>query len=138
MTILIIIILFAYGLYMTINRFLRCKEYKRMEEARDEYKNTYQETREKFNVYKQFIENVSVEIQHKRRCGNSTRQIDKEIQYLFAVGEVVCYDHYGSIEATRHHIRVLLRRLEFEHHIPHSDLTYDQWKCKLTLKTWLK
>lgn len=54
---------------------------------------------------------------YKRRCGNTTRQVDEWIQQLFNGEEVVILDHAhkdGNV-ANREADRVFLRRLEMEH-----------------------
>lgn len=53
----------------------------------------------------------------KRRCGNTTRQVDEWVQQLFEGNEVTIQDHAhkeGNManECAR---RIFLQRLEFEH-----------------------
>lgn len=55
----------------------------------------------------------------KRRCGNTTRQVDEWVQQLFNGEKVVVYDHAHrkGNHANEHATRVFLRRLEFEHNL---------------------
>ena len=71
-------------------------------------------------------------IEHfKRRCGNTTRQVDEWIQQLFNGEPVVVSDHAhkkGNY-ANQHAEQILLRRLEFEHNLKpgrNSMLQYDK------------
>lgn len=56
---------------------------------------------------------------YKRRCGNTTRQVDEWIQALFNGEPVVINDHahHKGNMANRHAEQVLLKRLEFEHNL---------------------
>lgn len=61
-------------------------------------------------------------IEHfKRRCGNTTRQVDEWIQQLFNGGEVVVQDHAhkngGHAHQNEYAKRILLNRLNFEHNL---------------------
>jgi len=56
---------------------------------------------------------------YKRRCGNTTRQVDEWIQQLFNGEVVVINDHanrYGN-NANENAKIILLRRLEMEHRL---------------------
>jgi len=74
-----------------------------------------------------------VEILPYRRCGNTTRQIDAEIQELFKTGKTIVRDHarinkFGEIKegGQRLHVNMLFSRLSREHHlILKEDFTYD-------------
>jgi hypothetical protein len=78
-------------------------------------------------------ENTKPLILQKRRCGNSTRQIDQWIQDLFTNGKAVIIDHAHQENrgvavnfANRHSRKILLERLWREHSIdPKEDLVYD-------------
>lgn len=54
---------------------------------------------------------------YKRRCGNTTRQVDEWVQDLFNGKEVVVIDHAhreGNF-ANEHAKRIFLQRLKLEH-----------------------
>lgn len=71
-----------------------------------------------------------------RRKGNTTRQVDLEVQLLFDFGEVQVADHgykHGN-GAHDHHLHILLKRLSFEHGLSLSNgLDYIQSKKVLRL-----
>ncbi len=87
------------------------------------------------------MRNLATIISPGRRCGNTTRQIDKEIQSLFQTGECCYCDHYqlGRYkEANEHHLRRILRRLELEHHLTTKDMIIDRGKHTITLDEYPK
>lgn len=73
---------------------------------------------------------------YKRRCGNTTRQVDEWIQQLFNGEEVVIQDHAyidGNM-ANEHAKRVLLGRLYGEHGLSvgkESPLKVDGFKINI-------
>lgn len=50
-----------------------------------------------------------------RNSGRTTRIADQLIQELFANGEITVQDHYNQDSAHYYLLRVIVRRLEFEH-----------------------
>lgn len=57
-----------------------------------------------------------------RRMGNTTRLIDLFIQDFFTEGEARIYDHYGTLEAHKRVMYLVLRRLHAEHGIKREDI----------------
>lgn len=73
----------------------------------------------------------------KRRCGNTTRQVDEWIQCLFNGEKVIIHDHAQRDDnhASKHAERIFLRRLEIEHNLKpgrNSMLQYDKGVYSLT------
>lgn len=70
---------------------------------------------------------------YKRRCGNTTRQVDEWVQQLFNGEDVYVVDHAhkeGNV-ANRHAFDILMRRLRDEHGLKlggHSPLVWDEKK----------
>lgn len=63
----------------------------------------------------------NVEIRNERRCGNSTRQIDRAIDIIFSPGEI-CevrdhWQHGTNKESNQDLFYRICRRLEIEHHL---------------------
>lgn len=50
-----------------------------------------------------------------RNSGRTTRMADQLIQELFTNGEITVQDHYNQDSAHHYLLRVIVRRLEFEH-----------------------
>ena len=77
----------------------------------------------------------------ERRVGNTTRIIDYLIQKLFIEGECYCYDHYRNTtnpditaRIKEHTFGLVLRRLNFEHHIDSENLIIDRKYFTIKLK----
>jgi tRNA isopentenyl-2-thiomethyl-A-37 hydroxylase MiaE len=56
---------------------------------------------------------------YKRRCGNTTRQVDEWVQQLFNGDDVYVVDHAHreGNAANRHAFDMLMRRLKIEHNL---------------------
>jgi DNA-binding FrmR family transcriptional regulator len=86
---------------------------------------------------------MSTMIANKRRCGNTTRQIDAFIQDLFQTGTVTVQDHahqengrgVPTNRANEQLVDTMLRRLRYEHKLNvYDDLEFDRKTMTITFK----
>lgn len=80
-----------------------------------------------------------IEFSKERRSGNSTRQIDLAVGYLFKGYTVKVEDHLSS-EANGHSDDInrilakrIINRLKFEHHVNDDQIVFDDRKITLRL-----
>lgn len=79
---------------------------------------------------------MGVTITNKRRDGNTTRQADAAIQYLFNGYEVIVVDHASlfSNKANEFFFKFIMRRLFNEHGIDLKQIDFDREKLSIKLK----
>ena len=72
----------------------------------------------------------------KRRCGNTTRLVDRAIQILFS-GKICIYldhkDNGGDRQTNGYLLKKILRRLEIEHSIKKEYLIIDKEKQEVEI-----
>lgn len=87
---------------------------------------------------KTYIRNClqDVDIRDERRCGNSTRQIDRAIQILHEDGIVHILDHFKNGEDKKANLYLFGRVVDrlYNDKILHSQKTADICKDELTIK----
>ena len=72
---------------------------------------------------------VAIDIKPGRRVGNTTRIVDKSIQYLFEGYSVIVKDHYDNGFDNLRLLHIIRRRLENEH----PGQTYRVYRDEITL-----
>lgn len=76
----------------------------------------------------------SVIILPGRRSGNTTRQIDATIQWLFEGKEVLIIDHYNTSRSNRFLLERILTRLYEEHNISKENVIINFSTATIKLK----